>query len=172
MKYFFWLALFASLLVRGQQPPRYGTLLWKITGNGLDNVIDGTSALGRVVANGGGGHDEILGGASGDKLIGGNGNDILVGNDGKDVFYGGAGDDILDGGAGADTFMFDQIWDAAHAGLPRAVRNQPFMRDDLDAKGPVRVSEVEAAQKEILTIARRMADSGEIVLGGSGEQMI
>src|SRR5690606_25326008 len=48
-------------------------------------------------------------------------------------------------------------------------RASELLRDDLDAKGPVRVSEVEAAQKEILTIARRMADAGEIVLGGSGE---
>ena len=47
-----------------------------------------------------------------------------------------------------------------------------LLRDDLEARGPVRVSEVEAAQKEILTIARRMADSGEIMLGGAGEQML
>lgn len=48
-----------------------------------------------------------------------------------------------------------------------------LLRDDLEAKGPVRVSEVEAAQKEILTIARRMAEAGEIVLGGKGgEEMI
>jgi flagellar motor switch protein FliG len=42
------------------------------------------------------------------------------------------------------------------------------LRDDLEAKGPVRVSEVEAAQKEILTVVRRMAESGDIVLGGGG----
>lgn len=48
-----------------------------------------------------------------------------------------------------------------------------LLRDDLEAKGPVRVSEVESAQKEILTIARRMAEAGEIVLGGKGgEEMI
>ena len=51
-------------------------------------------------------------------------------------------------------------------------RAAELLRDDLEAKGPVRVSEVETAQKEILTIARRMADSGEIMLGGSGEDMI
>ncbi|WP_447747428.1 flagellar motor switch protein FliG [Pseudomonas nicosulfuronedens] len=52
-------------------------------------------------------------------------------------------------------------------------RAAELLRDDLEAKGPVRVSEVEGAQKEILTIARRMADSGEIVLGGKGgEEMI
>ncbi len=51
-------------------------------------------------------------------------------------------------------------------------RAAELLRDDLEVKGPVRVSEVEAAQKEILTTARRMADAGEIVLGGGGEQML
>lgn len=51
-------------------------------------------------------------------------------------------------------------------------RAAELLRDDLEAKGPVRVSEVEAAQKEILTIARRMADAGEIMLGGGGEAML
>ncbi|HCF4861309.1 TPA: flagellar motor switch protein FliG [Pseudomonas aeruginosa] len=52
-------------------------------------------------------------------------------------------------------------------------RAAELLRDDLEAKGPVRVSEVEGAQKEILTIARRMAESGDIVLGGKGgEEMI
>ena len=47
-------------------------------------------------------------------------------------------------------------------------RASEMLRDDLEAKGPVKVSEVEAAQKEILAIARRMAESGEISLGGKG----
>lgn len=51
-------------------------------------------------------------------------------------------------------------------------RAAELLRDDLEAKGPVKVSEVEASQKEILTIARRMADAGEISLGGSGEAML
>lgn len=51
-------------------------------------------------------------------------------------------------------------------------RAAELLRDDLEAKGPVRVSEVESAQKEILTIARRMADAGEIMLGASGEEML
>ncbi|MDX1452538.1 MAG: flagellar motor switch protein FliG [Oleiphilaceae bacterium] len=51
-------------------------------------------------------------------------------------------------------------------------RAAELLRDDLEAKGPVKVSEVEAAQKDILTIARRLADAGEIALGGSGEEMI
>jgi flagellar motor switch protein FliG len=51
-------------------------------------------------------------------------------------------------------------------------RAAELLRDDLEAKGPVRLSEVESAQKEIITIARRMADSGEIALGGGGEEMV
>lgn len=52
-------------------------------------------------------------------------------------------------------------------------RAAELLRDDLEAKGPVKVSEVEGAQKEILSIARRMAEAGEIVLGGKGgEEMI
>jgi flagellar motor switch protein FliG len=52
-------------------------------------------------------------------------------------------------------------------------RAAELLRDDLEARGPVRVSDVETAQKEVLTIARRMADAGEIVLGGAGgEAMI
>lgn len=51
-------------------------------------------------------------------------------------------------------------------------RAAELLRDDLEAKGPVKLSEVEGAQKEILLIARRMADAGEIILGGGGEEML
>lgn len=51
-------------------------------------------------------------------------------------------------------------------------RAAEMLRDDLDAKGPVRLSEVEAAQKEILTVARRLSESGEISLGGKGEDFV
>lgn len=51
-------------------------------------------------------------------------------------------------------------------------RAAEMLRDDLDSKGPVKLSEVESAQKEILGIARRLADEGTISLGGSGEQMV
>ncbi len=47
-------------------------------------------------------------------------------------------------------------------------RAAEMMRDDLEAKGPVRVSEVEAAQKEIIGIARRLADEGQIMLSAGG----
>ncbi len=52
-------------------------------------------------------------------------------------------------------------------------RAAEMLKDDLEAKGPVRISDVETAQKEILTVARRLAEEGQITLGGTGgEQMI
>lgn len=49
-------------------------------------------------------------------------------------------------------------------------RASEMLRDDLEAKGPVRLSDVEAAQKEILAIARRMAEAGDLMLGGKGAE--
>jgi flagellar motor switch protein FliG len=51
-------------------------------------------------------------------------------------------------------------------------RAAEMLKDDLEARGPVRLSEVEAAQKEILTTARKLAESGVISLGGKGEQYV
>ncbi|NNM01570.1 MAG: flagellar motor switch protein FliG [Gammaproteobacteria bacterium] len=47
-------------------------------------------------------------------------------------------------------------------------RAADMLRDDLEAKGPVKLSEVETAQKEVLAIARRLADEGQLSLGGAG----
>lgn len=47
-------------------------------------------------------------------------------------------------------------------------RAAEMLRDDLETKGPVKLSEVKDAQKEILVIAQRMAESGDLVLGGKG----
>jgi flagellar motor switch protein FliG len=49
-------------------------------------------------------------------------------------------------------------------------RAAEMLREDLEAKGPVRVTEVEAEQKEILKIVRRLSDEGQIALGGKGEE--
>ena len=52
-------------------------------------------------------------------------------------------------------------------------RAAEMMTEDLAAMGPVRISDVEAAQKEILSIARRLSDAGEIMLGaGGGEDFV
>ncbi|WP_250625896.1 flagellar motor switch protein FliG [Pinirhizobacter soli] len=51
-------------------------------------------------------------------------------------------------------------------------RAADMLRDDLEVKGPVRVSEVDAAQKEVLASARRLADAGQITLTGGGEEFV
>ena len=43
-----------------------------------------------------------------------------------------------------------------------------MMEEDLETRGPVRLSEVEDAQKEILAVAQRLAEEGEITLGSTG----
>lgn len=43
------------------------------------------------------------------------------------------------------------------------------LKEDLETRGPVRLSEVESQQKDILKIVRRLADEGTIVLGGGGD---
>ncbi|MGM0553440.1 MAG: flagellar motor switch protein FliG [Pseudomonadota bacterium] len=63
---------------------------------------------------------------------------------------------------GADDELKDKIF------RNMSKRAAEMLREDLEAKGPVRVSEVEGAQKEILAVARRLAENGEIVLGGQG----
>jgi flagellar motor switch protein FliG len=47
-------------------------------------------------------------------------------------------------------------------------RAAEMLRDDLEAAAPARLSEVEAAQKDILSIAKRLSDAGELALGGGG----
>jgi flagellar motor switch protein FliG len=47
-------------------------------------------------------------------------------------------------------------------------RAAEMLADDLEAMAPVRISEVEAAQKEVLSTARRLSDAGEVQLGGGG----
>lgn len=47
-------------------------------------------------------------------------------------------------------------------------RAAELLQDDLEVKGPVKLAEVEEAQKAIVTVARRLADEGALSLGGDG----
>jgi flagellar motor switch protein FliG len=47
-----------------------------------------------------------------------------------------------------------------------------LLREDMDARGPTKLSDVEAAQKEILEVARRLADAGTLSLGRGGEEYV
>jgi flagellar motor switch protein FliG len=51
-----------------------------------------------------------------------------------------------------------------------STRAAETLREDLDSRGPVRLSEVEAEQKEMLKIVRRLSDEGQIVLAGGGDE--
>lgn len=52
-------------------------------------------------------------------------------------------------------------------------RAAEMLRDDLEAAPPTKLSEVELAQKDILTIAKKLADSGEMMLGsGGGDELV
>ena len=64
---------------------------------------------------------------------------------------------------GADSSVKDKIL------KNMSKRAAEMLEDDLENKGPVKLSEVENAQKEILSVARRMADAGEINLKASDE---
>jgi len=50
-----------------------------------------------------------------------------------------------------------------------STRAAETLREDLESRGPVRVSEVESEQKEMLKIVRRLVDEGQIVLAGGGD---
>ena len=51
-------------------------------------------------------------------------------------------------------------------------RAAEILLEDMEARGPVRLAEVEAAQKEILSLVRKMADAGEIQLSAKAEAMV
>ncbi len=51
-------------------------------------------------------------------------------------------------------------------------RAATLLQEDMEARGPTRLSEVESAQKEILDVARRLAESGDLRLGRGGEEYV
>ena len=67
---------------------------------------------------------------------------------------------------GADNKVKDKITRNMSA------RAAEILLEDMEARGPVRLSDVETAQREILAIVKRMADEGTITLGGGGEDML
>jgi flagellar motor switch protein FliG len=66
---------------------------------------------------------------------------------------------------------------APEALMDRFLRNMSqraadLVREDMEARGPIRISQVEAEQKAILQVVRRLADSGEIVLSGGDDTYV
>lgn len=118
---------------------RAGNAVANITGNELDNVIEGMlfgsdarnmtidaglgndtirAGAGDDSLTGGDGDDFISGGSGRDVLSGGDGRDFLIGDAGNDSLLGGAGNDELDGGAGNDTMDGGEGSDIYHVDSP------------------------------------------------------
>ena len=53
-----------------------------------------------------------------------------------------------------------------------STRAATLLREDMEASGPIRVSQVESEQKAILQVVRRLADNGEIVLTGGDDAYV
>ena len=67
---------------------------------------------------------------------------------------------------GADEGLKDKIF------KNMSKRAAEMLKDDLEAAAPAKLSDVEASQKEILVVARRLAEAGEIMLGGGGDEFV
>lgn len=76
------------------------------------------------------------------------------------------GDRLLLAMKGADDALKEKIY------KNMSQRAAEMLKDDLEARGPVRLSEVEAAQKEVLALVRKMAEAGTVQLGGKGEEFV
>jgi flagellar motor switch protein FliG len=76
------------------------------------------------------------------------------------------GDRLVIALKGADAAIREKIF----ANMSK--RAADMMREDLEVKGPVRLSEVDAAQKEILAAARSLAEQGQINLGGGSDEFV
>lgn len=53
-----------------------------------------------------------------------------------------------------------------------STRAAESLREDLESRGPVRLSEVEAEQKEMLKVVRRLVDEGQVVIAGGGDEQL
>ena len=67
---------------------------------------------------------------------------------------------------GADEAIRDKVF------RNMSKRAAEILRDDIASKGPVRLADVETAQKEILAVAQRLAEEGQIVLSTGGDEFV
>jgi flagellar motor switch protein FliG len=67
---------------------------------------------------------------------------------------------------GADEIVKDKFLDNM------SQRAKVMFLDDMEAKGPIRITDVEDAQKAIMRIARKLSDSGDLVLAGRGDDFV
>lgn len=76
------------------------------------------------------------------------------------------GDGLLIALKGADEALKEKVF------KNMSQRAAEVLKDDLAAKGPVRVADVESAQKSILQTARKLAEAGTIALAGKGDEYV
>lgn len=67
---------------------------------------------------------------------------------------------------GASEFVKEKFFDNMSS------RARVMFIDDMEAKGPLRISDVEDAQKNIMRTARKLSDAGELVLAGRGDDFV
>jgi len=67
---------------------------------------------------------------------------------------------------GADDMLREKVYSCMSA---RAASN---IQDELESRGPMRVVDVQVAQKSIISVARKMSDAGQIVLSGRGDDFV
>jgi flagellar motor switch protein FliG len=84
----------------------------------------------------------------------------------QELLRGVASDRLLLALKGADQRLQDKVF------ANMSQRAAEMLKEDMATRGPVKLSEVEAAQKEILAIARKMAEAGTLALGGGGEEYV
>ena len=51
-------------------------------------------------------------------------------------------------------------------------RAAEMLKEDMETRGPVKVSDVEKAQQNILKVCRKLEEEGRIVIAGAGEEML
>ena len=67
---------------------------------------------------------------------------------------------------GAPDYVKDKFLDNMSA------RARVMFVDDMESKGPLRITEVEEAQKKVIRLARKLSDAGELVLAGGGDGFV
>ena len=67
---------------------------------------------------------------------------------------------------GAPDYVKDKFLDNMSA------RARVMFVDDMESKGPLRITEVEEAQKNVMRLARKLSDAGELVLAGGGDGFV
>ena len=75
-------------------------------------------------------------------------------------------DELMVALKGADELVKDKFMDNM------SQRAKVMFLDEMEAKGPIRVTDVDEAQKNIMRLARKLSDAGELVLSGRGDDFV